>query len=113
VLLRYWSDYCLIAEEDSEITGVLLAIGAGSADDLVYVWQIGVSLAFRGTGLAQEMLGEFCARASRDGRRRIQVSIAPDNPASFSLFARLARENGEGLREVAGGDEPTYEFALR
>jgi L-2,4-diaminobutyric acid acetyltransferase len=112
VLLRYWGDYCLIAEQDDEITGVLLAIGAGSADDLIYLWQVGVTPALRGTGLAQGMLCEFAARASRSGRTRVQVSVADDNRASHGLFARFAEEQGDELREIVKGDEPTYELLL-
>lgn len=112
VLLRYWGSYCLIAEEDGMIASVLLAIGTSSAEDLVYLWQIGVAPRARRSGLAQRMLQEFAARASSDGRTRVQVSIAPDNPASLRLFAQLALEQGDELREVVGGEEPTYEFAL-
>jgi L-2,4-diaminobutyric acid acetyltransferase len=112
VLLRYWGDYCLVAEQDREIIGVLLAIGAGSADDLVYLWQIGVAPRLRRSGLAQDMLREFARRASGGGRTRVQASVAADNPASYGLFARFAQEQDGKLREVAKGDEPTYELFL-
>lgn len=122
VVTRYQQGLCLVAEQDDSLVGFLTATGTTDTN-LLYVWQIGVNQAHRGTGLAERLLDRLVAQATALGFRSMQVSIADNNAASLAVFSRLAARRESELTEVGhlrvtdssypfSDDEPIYELSL-
>jgi L-2,4-diaminobutyric acid acetyltransferase len=65
----------------------------GSPHTLV-VWQVAVDRAYRGHGLAGEMLDALTARTADLGVDHLETTITPDNTASDRLFTAFGRRHG-------------------
>ncbi|WP_248304453.1 diaminobutyrate acetyltransferase [Breoghania sp. L-A4] len=86
----HFADTCVVAELDGEIVGWVSAYRLPSDPEVLFVWQVAVSEAARGRGVAKKMLLELLARKSCDGVRRLKTTITRDNAASWALFNRIA-----------------------
>ena len=58
----------------------------------LFIWQVVVSSAARGQGLALRMLRELLRRGQHEEVRYLETTITIDNEASWALFRKLARE---------------------
>lgn len=94
LLCHHFSDTCLVAKVDGRIIGFALAYIPPRQPGTLFVWQIGVSAAARGQGLASRMLDELLDRTATAGVRSLQATVTPSNAASRRLFESLARRRG-------------------
>ena len=87
----HFRDTCVVAELDGDIVGWVSAYILPYDPTTLFVWQVAVSDAARGTGLASVMLSSLTARDACRKVTRLQTTITADNTASWSLFRRFAR----------------------
>ena len=85
-----YADTCLVAEQDGELAGFVLAHRPPGRQDAVFVWQVGVSPNFRKQGLAGRMILALLKQQTQPVRW-LEATVTPDNTASRRLFSGLAR----------------------
>lgn len=81
----------VIAHIDDRPAGFLTGYRRPEQPDTVMTWQIAVSSAHRGAGVAGRMLDHLVGRLQPDGVTNLEASITPDNVASQRLFSAFAR----------------------
>lgn len=96
VWCRDFADTSLIAEVDGDIAGFVIGYRRPTEPATLFVWQIGVSEAWRRQGLALGMLAHLCKRLAPD-LHFVEASVTPGNRASASLFRSLATSSGAEL----------------
>ncbi|PRO66579.1 diaminobutyrate acetyltransferase [Alkalicoccus urumqiensis] len=92
MMAEYFSDTCVVAEEDDSVVGFITGFIQPENPDTVFVWQVGVDSSQRGKGLAYKMLDELMNRDVTKDVKYLEATITKDNVASQSLFKKLARE---------------------
>lgn len=102
LLCSHFADTALVAIDEGagaagRILGFVLGYRPPTTPDQVFVWQIGVAPAARGTGLGGRMLGELLARCA--DARFLSATVSPDNAASLALFRGIARRAGVDCTE--------------
>ncbi|NUL44435.1 diaminobutyrate acetyltransferase [Cellulosimicrobium funkei] len=88
---RDFADTTVIAEIDGEPAGFVTGYLRPDAPTTLMVWQVAVTEAARGHGLASRMLDELVARTSAEA---LETTITDDNVASQRLFSSLAERFG-------------------
>ncbi len=83
----------VIAEIDGEPAGFITGYMRPDEPTTLMVWQVAVTEAARGYGLASRMLDELAARTSAEA---LETTITDDNAASKRLFASFAERAGAG-----------------
>jgi L-2,4-diaminobutyric acid acetyltransferase len=94
LLFSDFGDTCLVAEQDGELLGFVLAYRPPAHRDELFVWQIGVAPEARGHGLGSRMLDTLLAQPGCDGVAYLTATVSPDNEASRRMFAAVARRRG-------------------
>lgn len=89
---RFFEDTCVIAESGSEAVGFVTAFVPPDNPDIIFIWQIGVSEACRGQGIAKQMIHELLRRKECKSARFLEATVSPSNKASKALFTRMAKE---------------------
>lgn len=99
----YWtlthSGLVLVAEHDGRLVGLLTAL-RGIAADHLFLWQVGLLAAMRGSGLAQALLDSMFDRARTLGIRAIDLTIAADNAASRRMIERFCARHALALEST-------------
>jgi len=90
----HFRETCVVAERDGAIVGWVSAYVLPYDPETLFVWQVAVAEAARGTGLGGMMLGDLLGRGACRGVRRVQTTITADNDASWALFRRFAETRG-------------------
>lgn len=93
ILLRYFGDYCFIAEENEQIIGFVLGIVPQSFQDTYFLWDIGVTSSYRGQGIGGKLVREVEKELGKMGFKRIELTIDPANLPSRKLFEKMGYEN--------------------
>lgn len=88
----HFAETCVVAEDNGMVAGYLSAYIPYGRFSTLFVWQIAVTPAWRGEGVARLMLHELLGRTASRGRPWLETTINPSNEASCSLFYSLARE---------------------
>jgi ribosomal protein S18 acetylase RimI-like enzyme len=91
--LRYFADYCFIAEENEQIIGFVLGIVPQSFKDTYFLWDIGVAPSYRGQGIGGKLVREAENELRKMGFKRIELTIDPVNLQSQKLFEKMEYEN--------------------
>lgn len=92
--LIFCSDFretCLIAEDGTDIAGILIGLHPPKSPDTAFCWQIGVLPAWQGQGLATRMLSAWLDLPANRDIRWVTATVADDNIASARLFEGFAR----------------------
>jgi L-2,4-diaminobutyric acid acetyltransferase len=106
LLCSDFAESCVVAETATgQLAGFVLGYAPPKRADELFVWQVGVAPAARGTGLGGRMLDHVVA--TRSTTRFLTATVSPDNEASRRLFRALARR-----REVPCEIGPGYSAAL-
>ena len=95
----HFRDTCVAAERDGELQGFISAYIIPNRPDTLFVWQVAVSPAGRGCGLASQMLEHILQRPECSAVTWLETTITPDNEASRGLFQRLASNRRAGLQQ--------------
>lgn len=90
---RDFADTTVVAELDGEPVGFVTGYLRPESPSTLMVWQVAVSEAARGHGVASRMLDELITRTSA---KALETTITSDNPASIALFASFAQRFGAG-----------------
>jgi L-2,4-diaminobutyric acid acetyltransferase len=88
---RDFADTSVVAEVGGEPAGYITGYRRPGQPATVLVWQVAVSAAHRGAGIAGRMLDHLLARLQPDGVTYLETSVTPDNEASQRLFLAFAR----------------------
>jgi L-2,4-diaminobutyric acid acetyltransferase len=94
---EHFADTCVVAEHDGNLAGWVSAYRPPSAPEAMFVWQVAVHHAARGTGLAGRMLDALIARPAAEGVTALTATITEENVTSWALFASFARRHGARL----------------
>ena len=97
----HFADTCVIAELDGEIVGWVSGYIVPSAPDTLFIWQVAVSEAARGHGVARRMLDEILSREVCADVTRLQTTITRENDASWALFRSFAERMDAELEHDA------------
>jgi len=101
VLAYHCNDFCFVArEENDEIIGFISAIVSQKHKNSIFLWQIGVLQKYRSTGLSHQLIDKLFQISSEKGFKSIQLSIDPDNKASFNLFKKYAESINKNLVKI-------------
>lgn len=90
----HFKDTCIVAEFDGELAGFISGYCKPSSPKDLFVWQVAVSPNHRGKGLAFSMLKALLERESLKAIECVETTITESNQASWSLFKKLDKENG-------------------
>jgi L-2,4-diaminobutyric acid acetyltransferase len=102
LLCRDFGDTCVVAERDGRLHGFITGYRPPRESDTLFVWQVGVSPAARGEGLASRLLDELLRTEGCRGVRFLETTVTPSNEASRAMFASLARRLNTDMTESAG-----------
>ncbi|NUS42582.1 MAG: diaminobutyrate acetyltransferase [Mycobacteriaceae bacterium] len=76
------------------------------------VWQVAVSAAERGSGVATAMLDWLVAAVAHPSERlTVEATVSPSNTASRAFFTGFARRAGVALHDVPGFDAHLFPAA--
>ncbi|MCA9122359.1 MAG: diaminobutyrate acetyltransferase [Planctomycetales bacterium] len=90
IICRDFSETCVVAADGSEIVGFVTAYRPPQRSSNIFVWQIGVSEAARGRGVAKRLLHELVALPACRGVQVLEATVTPSNSASRRLFQSFA-----------------------
>lgn len=107
LLFSDFGQTCVVAEQDGELLGFVLAYRPPARNDELFVWQIGVAPEARGSGLGTRLLETVLAQPACEGVRYLTATVSPDNEPSRKMFAAAARRRG-----VAFSIQPHFDAAL-
>ncbi len=93
LLCSHFRDTCVVAEANARIVGFLSAYLIPARPDTLFVWQVAVDEAARGSGLAGRMLEEVTKRPSCAGVHALETTISPSNLSSRRVFERFAEQH--------------------
>ncbi|WP_170937907.1 diaminobutyrate acetyltransferase [Vibrio metoecus] len=86
---------CLIAEQQALLVGFVSAYRKPDKPNELFIWQVAVHPSARGKGLAYQMLTHLLAREDLADISVLETTITQSNQASWRLFQKLDREQGE------------------
>lgn len=95
----HFRETCVAAERDGELQGFISAYIIPDRPDTLFVWQVAVSPAGRGCGLASQMLEHLLQRPVCSGINWLETTITSANDASRGLFQRLATNRQASLEQ--------------
>lgn len=99
----HFADTSVAARMDGQLVGFVSGYRIPERPDTQFVWQVVVSEAARGRGLAKRMLHYLAeqpgAVAEVPAVRFLETTITPDNEASWALFRSFARDFGASVEE--------------
>ncbi|MHC5652417.1 diaminobutyrate acetyltransferase [Stappia sp.] len=92
----HFADTCVLAERasDGEVLGWVSGYLLPDDPETLFIWQVAVSDAAKGKGLAKRLLAEALDRDACSDVRRMKTTITADNAASWGLFTSFARRQG-------------------
>jgi len=106
LLCDHFGSTSVVAERDGQLLGTVLGYRPPSRPDAIFVWQVGVDPAARGTGLGKKLLRAFTRTPGAAGARFLEATVAPSNAASRALFTSFARAESAPLAEQPGYGAP-------
>lgn len=102
LLSEHHADTCVLAEDgDGRVVGFVSAYIPPRHPDVLFVWQVAVHPRARGCGLGRRMLWHVLQHAAPKAIRYIETTVGPDNAASRSVFAGIARRLDAGCSDTA------------
>lgn len=107
LLATHFSHTCLLALANGVVVGFVSGYRIPNRPETLFVWQIGVDPAWRGRGVAGNLLSRLL-----DGLTPptlfIETTITTSNTASQRLFVSLARRLGTTCVQEAGFGESLF-----
>lgn len=92
VLCKYFAGTSVTVREGERLAGFVTALILPNDASRLFVWQVGVSPAHRGQGLAKRMLRHLLARPVCRGVTHLETTVSPSNVPSNYLFSALAQD---------------------
>ncbi|GFG55529.1 diaminobutyrate acetyltransferase [Mycolicibacterium agri] len=97
-----FAETSIVADRDGEICGLITGYHPPTRPEVLFVWQVAVARATRGTGLAATMLDTLVHRVRRNRHGHpvtVEATVSPGNSASRALFGSFARRHGVPMVE--------------
>lgn len=92
MMTEFFSDTCVIAKVNDEVVGFITAFIPPDKQDVLFIWQVGVSSSQRGKQIASKMILELLSRNACKHVRFVEATVTPSNLASQALFNGLAKK---------------------
>ena len=86
----HFADFCIVAERQGDVVGWVSGYRPPSSPECFFVWQVAVSPAARGVGLAGRMIESLLDRPQANGVSHLITTVTDDNKPSWALFEGLA-----------------------
>lgn len=99
-LFNYFSNLCFLMVDEEKVIGFISGVRSSLDNEIVYLWQIGVSKDHRGKNCASLLLDHFIKAVIDLDCSKIQVSISPENQSSYNAFVRYAKENSYSFEKI-------------
>ncbi|MFD2231983.1 diaminobutyrate acetyltransferase [Alkalimarinus sediminis] len=93
----HFDNTSVIAKANDQTVGFISGYILPQAVNTLFIWQVAVDSAARGTGLAQRMIQHIIERPACNDVSHIETTITNDNKASWALFERIAKNYGAPL----------------
>lgn len=93
--VSHFGDTGIVAECGDALVGFITGYRVPGRAGVLFVWQVGVSPAGRGQGLAQRMLNALVSRLGDIDT--VETTVTPDNSASTAMFEKFARLNDASI----------------
>ncbi|MBD1558685.1 diaminobutyrate acetyltransferase [Vibrio sp. S9_S30] len=90
----HFKETCIVAECNGELAGFISGYCKPNSPKDLFVWQVAVSPNHRGKGLAFSMLKALLKRENLKAVECVETTITESNQASWNLFNKLDKENG-------------------
>ncbi|KAA0160637.1 hypothetical protein FNF31_04188 [Cafeteria roenbergensis] len=97
VFSTHFASTCIVAEEPESGAplGFVMGYCPPTDPEAFFCWQVGVTEAARGRGVARRMMESLCkGLADTSGVKYLEATVTPDNEASRRLFAGFGRRAG-------------------
>jgi L-2,4-diaminobutyric acid acetyltransferase len=91
MLCKFFSDTCIVAQEEDQIIGFVSAFRQPQAQDTLFVWQVAVNESYRGKGIAKTLINVILSRDICENIHYVEATVSPSNIPSQSLFKGLAK----------------------
>ncbi len=103
LLATHYADTVVVADApDGRLVGFVSAYRLPQSTDTLFIWQIAVDPAWRGQGVALDLLRTLTQRPAWTTIRAVHCTITADNIPSQRLFTRWAAELGGQLTRQPG-----------
>lgn len=93
----HFADTCVIAEQNGDTAGWVSGYRPPSDPHALFIWQVAVSPAARGMGLAGRMIEALLERPAVRSATHLLTTVTGDNGPSWALFEGLAARWGAPL----------------
>jgi len=93
IILRYFGDYCFIAENEGQIIGFAMGIVPQSLPGTFFLWEVGVAPSYQRRGIGGILVREVENEVRKKGLTRIELTIDPVNIPSQKLFEKMGYKN--------------------
>jgi L-2,4-diaminobutyric acid acetyltransferase len=93
VLFTYFNNSYFVAEENGKVIGFTGGLKSTSQKDVFHLWQIGVDKEHRSMGYAKKLLYTVIKEAIKMKCLKLQISMVPENVASFTLFTKFVNKH--------------------
>ena len=87
----HFAPTCVAVELDGNVVAFMSAYVKPGENNVLFIWQMVVSPAARGQGVAGRMLEHLLCREHLAGIRFIETTISPGNAPSEATFLRFAK----------------------
>lgn len=102
LLAEHFPATCILGQlPDGQIAGFVSAYLHPDKPDTLFVWQVAVHRVARGNGLGKRMIVQLLQRTPTMQVRFLETTVGPDNAASRSMFAAVAKEMHAQVSESA------------
>jgi L-2,4-diaminobutyric acid acetyltransferase len=81
----------IAVDQHNEALGFISGYLKPGQNDTLFIWQVAVSEAARGQGLAKSMLKHILMRPALSAVAHIETTITDNNPGSWALFGSIAQ----------------------
>lgn len=95
IMCSDFAETSIVAEQNGEIIGYISGYIPPNDKGTLFIWQVAVSEAARGKGLATTLLSSLVSELKdRAGLSQLKTTISPSNTASQTLFLRFSQTVG-------------------
>ena len=104
----HFAETSIIAKSGEQCMGFISGYLIPERPNTLFIWQVVVSPAARGQGLASRMLEQLVQRRACAEVQYIETTITADNEASWALFRKIARQLEAPLKDSVGFDKEIH-----
>lgn len=104
----HFASTSIAAFKQDDLVGFISGYVVPERPDTLFIWQVAVSDAARGEGLASKMLDGIVNRPQLNGIHFLETTITKDNPGSWALFRKFARTRSTELNESVFFDKEKH-----